>query len=71
MPLQSVIYTISPEGKVEITVEGVKGNSCKELTLRVEQQLGEVQSVEFKSEYYERTETAEDHTIAGDSIYKP
>ena len=68
--MQSITYTISPSGKVEIVVEGVKGSSCKDLTKVIENQLGDVEKVEFTGEYYEQTDTTT-HTTTGGDLHKP
>lgn len=43
---------ISPEGKVEIEVKGVQGNSCTDLTRFLEEALGDIDERNFKAEYY-------------------
>ncbi len=53
MGMQSVTYIIKPDGKIEIDVEGVQGSDCKEITKKVEERLGKVESVEFKASYYQ------------------
>lgn len=67
--MQSVTYTISPSGKVEIVVEGIKGSICKDLTKAIENQLGDVEKVEFTGEYYEQTDTTL-HTVTGGDLRK-
>ena len=37
---KSIIVTITPDGKVEVTAEGYTGNSCEQATAFVEQALG-------------------------------
>ena len=44
---------ISTEGKVELGVAGAKGRNCLDLTVQIERLLGEVQTREICSEYYE------------------
>lgn len=43
---------ISPQGKVEIEVKGVQGNSCTDLTQFLEKALGDIDERSFKAEYY-------------------
>ena len=45
---------IKPNGDVEISVEGVKGNECVRLTEFLEKGLGEVTTRELKPAYYEK-----------------
>lgn len=53
---------ISPQGKVQIEVKGVKGDSCMELTRFLETALGDVEDRTFKAEYYvQNTATDEIH----------
>ena len=68
--MQSITYTISSSGKVEIVVEGIKGSSCKDLTKVIENQLGDVEKVEFTGEYYEQKD-ATMHTTTGGDLHKP
>lgn len=44
---------IRPDGTVGFGVKGAKGRKCKEITKFLEEALGEVQDVEYTSEYYE------------------
>lgn len=48
---------ISPEGKVQIEVQGVQGPGCTELTRGIEEALGSVEKREYKAEYYVSGET--------------
>ncbi len=50
---QEIEFTISPEGKVEFTVKGVKGSGCEEIAKAFEQ-VGEVEAREKTAEYYEK-----------------
>jgi hypothetical protein len=38
--LQEIEVLISPDGKVQIQIRGVKGSSCRELTEELERYLG-------------------------------
>lgn len=70
MSIETITYTISAEGKVSIDVSGVSGGKCKELTKAIEEKLGEVDNVEFKSEYYQQSTENEANTVTGGNIYK-
>ena len=71
--MQSIIYTIMPNGKIQIDVQGTKGDSCRALTKELEEKLGVAENVEFKAEYYEQSGEHNTHQIntggSGD-IYK-
>jgi hypothetical protein len=49
---KKLTITIQPDGKVEIAVEGVKGQSCVKLTEFLEEALGEVTKRDKTSEFY-------------------
>lgn len=40
MEIQEIELTIHPNGQVEISVRGVKGNTCLEITQALEEALG-------------------------------
>ena len=46
---------IRPSGEVEVSVDGVMGESCIKLTEFLEKALGEVANRDLKSAYYEKT----------------
>ncbi len=48
--------TIAPDGGVELHVKGFKGRSCLEVMKLFEQIVGEVQSQQNTSEFYEPEE---------------
>ncbi|MEP0814243.1 MAG: DUF2997 domain-containing protein [bacterium] len=48
---------IKPDGKVEITVRGIKGPDCKPVAEKVGCSLGAVELVEKTSEWYESATT--------------
>jgi hypothetical protein len=50
---------VSPAGKVMLTIKGVSGKACLELTERIEAVLGEVERRELGPEYYESPNRAE------------
>ena len=60
MPQQTLIFNIKQDGTVTEEVMGTVGNECENLTKRIEERLGTVQSVEHKPEYYEQKQTTEE-----------
>ena len=60
MPQQSIKFTIRQDGTVTEEVMGVVGNDCQNLTKKIEDRLGVVESVEYKQEYYEQKQTTKD-----------
>lgn len=51
--MQKILFEIN-KGKVAITVKGVKGKSCTDVTKNVETALGTVKSQRKTGEYYEK-----------------
>ena len=52
MPLRTLRFKIRQDGLVEESVEGVLGQSCNELTERLEEALGVVEKKEPTAEAY-------------------
>jgi hypothetical protein len=52
-----IIVRISPDGKTQIEVDGMKGESCTDVTKKLEEALGQTVDTELKNEYYEQEET--------------
>lgn len=59
MDIQEVELTINPNGQVEISVRGVKGTACLEITKSLEAALG--------NHLVERKMTAESQDISSDN----
>ena len=57
MPQRIMRFRIRQDGVVEESVEGVIGQSCAQLTEKLEAALGSVESRELKPEAYLRPET--------------
>lgn len=57
---EKITAKIAKNGDSTVTVTGVKGRKCHDLTLGLERELGIVISVEETSEAYERETTARD-----------
>ena len=53
---QTLKFTIKQDGTVTEEVMGTVGNECENLTKRIEERLGTVQTVERKPEYYQTQE---------------
>ncbi len=51
--MREIEILISPEGEVQIQVKGVKGKSCLDFSKFLEEGLGDIESREYTSEYYE------------------
>ena len=52
MPQRTVRFTIRPDGRVEERVEGVQGETCQQLTERLEAALGTVERREPTTEAF-------------------
>ena len=59
--MEEIKVTIDGEGNVKVTVFGVKGAKCLELTEELEALLGGDVEREFTSEYYAESESVEEH----------
>lgn len=53
-----VIVTINPKGKVEVEVDGAKGEGCEALTEAFEARMGTVKDKTFKPERWVRDDAA-------------
>ena len=60
--IEQVEYKIFPDGRVEETVRGIKGNNCHKVTDQISSKLGEVVSTSPTEEMYEQ-EVVLDQTI--------
>jgi hypothetical protein len=56
MPQREFDITIGANGSVEVHVKGYKGKSCSEAVKLFEQIVGEIQSEQKTSEFYEPEE---------------
>lgn len=52
--MKEIIVEASPEGEVTVTVRGVKGKSCKDVTASFEKALGKTTSSVPTKEMYEK-----------------
>ncbi|MBN2003761.1 MAG: DUF2997 domain-containing protein [Anaerolineae bacterium] len=53
--MQQVIITISQDGQTSIEVNGIKGESCRDLTAKL-RALGKLEGDDSTPEYYEEAE---------------
>jgi acylphosphatase len=52
---QNIIVLIKPDGTIEVSVEGVIGHDCKNLTKEIEKSIGKTIKEQKTSEYYKTT----------------
>lgn len=52
MSMETLEFVIYPDGRVQEKVTGIIGNSCTEVTAKIEAELGNVVSQEQTSEYF-------------------
>jgi hypothetical protein len=52
----TILVSISPTGEVEVTVNGVCGSACADLTKAIEEALGSVKADRKTAEYFQRQE---------------
>ena len=52
MPEQTIKFSIRQDGTVTEEVIGVVGNECQNITKSIEDKLGDVIDVKYKSEHY-------------------
>jgi hypothetical protein len=60
--VEQIEFKIYPDGRVEETVRGIKGNNCHQVTEKINEALGEVVHTAPTEEMYE-TEIVQDQTI--------
>jgi hypothetical protein len=61
MEMQELDITIDREGRVQVTVRGVKGEGCLAMTRSIENAVGTVEEREYTAEYYEQPVSISDH----------
>ncbi len=57
--MPEILFNIDKDGNITITVEGVSGGSCTDLTKELEEAFGIVLDQQYTSEYYEEEERME------------
>lgn len=60
--VEQIEFKIYPDGRVEETVRGIKGNNCHQVTEKINEALGEVVHTAPTEEMYE-SEIVQDQTI--------
>lgn len=68
-PMETLEFTIYPDGRVVEKVTGISGQSCAEVTAAIEAKLGIVLKQEKTSEFYAQTQDAEATTTASVRSY--
>lgn len=74
MSMETLEFVIHPDGRVQEKVTGIIGNSCTEVTAKIESQLGQVVSQETTSEYFAQntldstTTTTQSHVTSWSEI---
>jgi len=53
--METLEFIIYPDGRVKEMVTGVVGQSCEEVTRKIEEQLGNVLNRETTSEFYQQS----------------
>jgi hypothetical protein len=61
MELQELEIMIDKEGRVQVAVRGVKGDSCLGMTKNIENAIGTLEGREYTAEYYEQPVSVSDH----------
>jgi hypothetical protein len=52
--MKEIVIRIGVDGKVKVSVSGVKGGSCKDITKSIENALGSAENSEPTEEFYEQ-----------------
>ena len=68
MQTQTIKFIIAQDGTVREEVQGVKGGECTDVTLPFEEALGNLETRQFKTEYYvasqhNQNETKQEATV--------
>ena len=53
MRREEITVTITPDGRAAVTVKGVGGPRCEELTAELEKALGTIREKQRTAEYYQ------------------
>jgi hypothetical protein len=62
MEMKELEITIDRQGRVQVAVRGVQGESCLGLTKNIENAVGTVEERGFTAEYYEQPVNVSDYT---------
>ena len=61
MPQQQIKFTIRQDGYVTEEVTGTTSHECVELTREIDNKLGELETRQFKPEYYQQKNVTLQH----------
>lgn len=67
--METLEFTIYPDGRVVEKVTGISGASCAEVTAAIEEKLGVVLQQEKTSEFYNQTQANSASTTAQAQSY--
>ena len=59
--METLEFTIYPDGRVQETVTGIVGASCAEVTAAIEAKLGYILSYQPTSDYFAQTSSQTSH----------
>ncbi|USR91805.1 DUF2997 domain-containing protein [Phormidium yuhuli AB48] len=68
--METLEFTIYPDGRVVEQVTGISGASCAEVTAAIEEKLGIVLNQEKTSEFYQQTQENSATTTAQVQSYR-
>lgn len=64
--MQEIKIVVGKNGKVNLGVDGVKGESCKEITRKIEEALGKTVESSNTEEFYEQScDNSNEQTLGG------
>ena len=63
--MEEIIILVGKDRKINLSVAGVKGTSCKDLTKAMEKALGTVTETKGTTEMYEQKATVDDKQTLG------
>lgn len=55
--METIKIEVNTDGTTQVTVNGVKGKRCAEVTANLEAELGKVTSTKKTTEFYEKEQT--------------
>jgi hypothetical protein len=63
--MKEIKIRIGKDGKINLSVAGVKGGACKDITKALEKALGMVESTKATPEMYEQQQTQQNEQSQG------
>ncbi len=67
--METLEFIIHPDGRVEEKVTGIRGNSCAEVTKKIEEQLGCVLRQEKTSDYFAQVSNLTESSVAAQTTH--